>query len=108
VVKHGKTDTGKQRNRCPNPDRSHQSFRLAPAYRGHLPEIKQQVIEMSLQPFFTTVHPSAVDIIIRRVGDPEADEMWSFVGEAGATVALACHRSLDRHGLSVCLWPASS
>ena len=48
VVKHGKTDTGKQRNRCPNPDRSHQSFRLAPVYRGHLPEIKQQVIEMSL------------------------------------------------------------
>jgi hypothetical protein len=79
VVKHGKTDTGKQRYRCPNPDRSHQSFRLDPAYRGRLPEIKQQVIEMSLQPFLTTLHPSAVDIIIRRVGDAEVDEMWRFV-----------------------------
>ena len=48
VVKRGKTDTGKQRYRCQNPDCSHQSFLLDPAYRGRLPEIKQQVIEMSL------------------------------------------------------------
>jgi transposase-like protein len=48
VVKRGKTDTGKQRYRCQNPDCSHQSFLRDPAYRGRLPEIKQQVIEMSL------------------------------------------------------------
>jgi transposase-like protein len=48
VTKRGKTDTGKQRYRCQNPDCSHQSFLLDPAYRGRLPEIKQQVIEMSL------------------------------------------------------------
>jgi transposase-like protein len=48
VVKRRKTDTGKQRYRCQNPDCSHQSFLLDPAYRGRLPEIKQQVIEMSL------------------------------------------------------------
>jgi transposase-like protein len=48
VVKRGKTDTGKQRYRCQNPDCSHQSFLLAPAYWGCLPEITQQVIEMSL------------------------------------------------------------
>jgi transposase-like protein len=48
VVKRGKTDTGKQRYRCQNPDCSHQSFLLDPAYRGRLPQIKQQVIEMSL------------------------------------------------------------
>src|SRR5262252_237730 len=48
VVKRGKTETEKQRSRCQNPDCSHQSFRLDPAYRGRLPEIKQHVIEMSL------------------------------------------------------------
>jgi transposase-like protein len=48
VVKRGKTDTGKQRYRCQNPECSHQSFLLDPAYRGRLPAIKQQVIEMSL------------------------------------------------------------
>ena len=48
VVKRGKTDTGKQRYRCQNPECSHQSFLRDPAYRGRLPAIKQQVIEMSL------------------------------------------------------------
>jgi len=48
VRKRGKTDTEKQRYRCQNQACSHQSFLLAPAYKGRLPEIKQQVIEMSL------------------------------------------------------------
>jgi transposase-like protein len=48
VVKRGKTDTGKQRHRCHNSACEHQSFLLDPAYKGCLPEIKQRVIEMSL------------------------------------------------------------
>src|SRR5215211_4860999 len=48
VVKRGKTDTGKQRYRCQNPKCCHQSFLLDPAYKGRLPEIKRQVVEMSL------------------------------------------------------------
>jgi transposase-like protein len=48
VVKRGKTDTGKQRYRCQNPDCSHQSFLLDPAYKGRLPAVKQQVLELSL------------------------------------------------------------
>jgi transposase-like protein len=48
VVKRGRTDTGKQRYRCHNPECNHQSFLLDPAYKGRLPEIKQQVIEMNL------------------------------------------------------------
>ena len=48
VTKRGKTDTGKQRYRCQNPACSHRSFLLDPAYKGRLPAIKQQVIEMSL------------------------------------------------------------
>ena len=49
VVKRGKTDTGKPRYRCHNPECDYQSFLLDPAYKGRSPEIKQQVIEMSLK-----------------------------------------------------------
>jgi len=48
VVKRGRTETGKQRYRCHNPACAHQSFLLDSAYKGRSPEIKQQVIEMSL------------------------------------------------------------
>jgi transposase-like protein len=48
VIKGGRTDTDKQRYRCHNPHCSHQSFLLDSAYRGRSPEIKQQVIELSL------------------------------------------------------------
>ena len=48
IGRRGKTDTGKQRYRCQNEECSHQSFLLDPAYKGRLPEIKQQGIEMSL------------------------------------------------------------
>ena len=48
VIKGGKTDTGKQRYRCHNPDCAHQSFLLDSAYKGRSPHIKQQVIELSL------------------------------------------------------------
>jgi transposase-like protein len=48
IVKRGKTDTGKQRYRCQNAHCPHQSFVLDPAYKGRLPAVKQQVIEMRL------------------------------------------------------------
>jgi transposase-like protein len=48
VVKRGKTDRGKQRYRCQHEECSHQSFLLEPTYKGGLPEIKQQIVEMSL------------------------------------------------------------
>ena len=48
VVKRGKTDTGKQHYRCHNPGCDHQSFLPDSAYKGRSSEVKQQVIEMSL------------------------------------------------------------
>src|SRR5688572_16450503 len=48
ITKRGQTDTGKQRYRCQNPDYPHQSFLLNPAYKGRLPDIKEQIIEMAL------------------------------------------------------------
>jgi len=44
----GKSDTCRQRYRCHNPACAHQSFLLDSAYKGRSPEIKQQVIDMSL------------------------------------------------------------
>lgn len=48
IVKRGKTDTDKQRYSCQNPNCSHQSFLLKPAYKGLLPEIKERIIDMAL------------------------------------------------------------
>jgi transposase-like protein len=48
LAKRDKTDTGKQRYRCQNPDCPHHSFLLDPAYKGRLPEIKTQIIDMAL------------------------------------------------------------
>jgi transposase-like protein len=48
ITKRGKTDTGKQRYRCQNPDCPHHSFLLNPACKGRLPEIKEQIIDMAL------------------------------------------------------------
>ena len=48
VTKRGKTKTGQQRYRCHNPNCEHQSFLLNPAYKGRLPEVKQHIIDMSL------------------------------------------------------------
>lgn len=48
VVKRGKTESGQQRYLCKNDSCSHHSFRLAYRYKGRLPEIKPQIIEMTL------------------------------------------------------------
>jgi transposase-like protein len=48
IAKRGRTDTGKQRYRCQNPNCPHQSFLRNPSYKGRLPEIKRQIIDMAL------------------------------------------------------------
>ena len=48
VIKGGKTKMGKQRYRCHNADCSHYSFVLDPAYKGRLPAIKAQIVDMAL------------------------------------------------------------
>ena len=48
ITKRGKTDTDTQRYRCHNPHWPHQSFLLHPAYKGRLPEIQAQIIDMAL------------------------------------------------------------
>ena len=48
ITKRGKTDAGKQRYRCQNPDCPHQSFLLYPPYKWRLSEIKEQLIDIAL------------------------------------------------------------
>jgi len=48
VVKYGETPNGKQRFLCKNKDCNHQTFILSYSYKGHLPEVKEQIIEMTL------------------------------------------------------------
>ena len=48
IIKGGKTETGKQRYRWQSTDCPRRSFVLDPTYKGRRPEIKQQVIDMSL------------------------------------------------------------
>jgi transposase-like protein len=48
VVKRGKTDTGKQRYLCQNTACPQRTFILDYCYRGRLPEVKRQIIDMAL------------------------------------------------------------
>jgi insertion element IS1 protein InsB len=48
VIKGGATKAGKPRYRCQNSDCPRYSFVLHPAYHGHLPAIKEQIIAMAL------------------------------------------------------------
>lgn len=48
VVKHGESGEGRQRYKCRNPECSRCTFLQAYAYRGYLPEVKQQIADMAV------------------------------------------------------------
>jgi transposase-like protein len=48
VIKHGITGQGKQRYRCKNPSCAHQTFLVEYSHHGRMPEVKQQILEMTL------------------------------------------------------------
>jgi len=48
VVKRGKTEQGKQRYRCVNPDCPIKTFILDYSYNGYFPEVKKKIIDMAL------------------------------------------------------------
>jgi transposase-like protein len=48
VVKHGRSDEGKQRYKCRNPECGRCTFIRTYAYRGYLPQVKEQITEMTL------------------------------------------------------------
>ena len=48
IIRGGKTKAGKQRYKCQNADCSHYSFQLNLIYKGRLPQIKEQIVDMAL------------------------------------------------------------
>jgi transposase-like protein len=48
VVKHGQSGEGKQRYKCRNLECRRRTFIRDYAYRGYLPEVKQQIAEMAV------------------------------------------------------------
>jgi transposase-like protein len=48
VVKYGKQPNGTQRYRCQNPDCARHIFLLAYQDKGRLPEVKRQIVDLTL------------------------------------------------------------
>lgn len=48
VVKHGRSEVGKQRYKCRNPECNRSTFMRDYIYRGYLPEVKQQIADMAM------------------------------------------------------------
>jgi len=48
VVKHGQSGEGKQRYKCRNSECSRGTFIQTYSYRGYLPEVKQQIVDMAI------------------------------------------------------------
>lgn len=48
VVKHGQSAEGKQRYKCRSPECNCTTFIRTYSYRGYLPEVKQQIVDMAL------------------------------------------------------------
>ncbi len=48
VTKYGKSPVGKQRYRCQNADCPYRTFVLTQTYPGRTREVKQQIVEMTL------------------------------------------------------------
>lgn len=48
VVKHGRTAEGKQRYRCRHETCPRSTFIREYAYRGYLPEVKRQIVDMAM------------------------------------------------------------
>lgn len=48
IVRHGRSSAGKPRYKCRNQDCQRSTFIRSYTYRGYLPEVKQQIVEMAL------------------------------------------------------------
>lgn len=78
VVKHGKTADGKQRFLCRNPDCAQQTFLTTYVYKGRLQEVKQQIIDLTMNGSgirdtarVLHISPTTVlDTLKKRIGHP--------------------------------------
>jgi transposase-like protein len=77
VVKYGKQPNGTQRYRCQNPDCARRIFLLAYQDRGRLPEVKRQIVDL-------TLHGNGVRDIARVLGASSATVIATLRGYARA------------------------
>jgi insertion element IS1 protein InsB len=75
VIKGGVTKAGKQRYRCQHANCSRYSFVLDPSYQGHVPEVKEQIIDMALNGSgvrdtarVLKISPTTINELKKRVG----------------------------------------
>ena len=79
VVEYGKPSGGKQRVRCQNETCTSVTFILAYVYRGRLPEVKRQIVDMSL-------HASGIRDIARGWPISPTTVMQELKKRAGTTI----------------------
>lgn len=93
VIKGGTTKAGKQRYRCQNSDCPHYSFVLNPAYQGHLPESKKQIVDMALDGSGIRGTARVLEVSPTTVINELKKRVYADLGEsaaAGATIAQQC------------------
>ncbi len=91
VVKHGKSTEGKQRYKCRNPQCSRSTFIQHYSYRGYLPQIKQQIVDMAVNGSgirntarVLGISPTTVIEELKKVLSPAVSES-TLVGTIGST-----------------------
>jgi transposase-like protein len=79
VVKHGKSQEGKQRYKCRNSQCSCSTFIRHYSYRAYLPEVKQQIADMAVNGSgirdtarVLKISPTTVIEELKKVSAPEA------------------------------------
>lgn len=79
VVKHGKSQEGKQRYKCRHPQCSRSTFVRHYSYRGYLPEVKQQIADMAVNGSgirdtarVLKISPTTVIEALKKVSTPKA------------------------------------
>jgi transposase-like protein len=81
VVKHGRSEAGKQRYKCRNRECQRSTFIQMYGYRGYLPEVKQQITEMALNGSgirdtarVLRISPTTVIEVLKKRSAPEGDQ----------------------------------
>jgi len=81
VVKHGKSPVGKQRYRCQNSECPYRTFVLSQTYPGRTQQVKQQIVEMTLngsgvRDIARVLHVSPTTVIqeLKKTRTPQASE----------------------------------
>jgi len=81
VVKHGRSGAGKQRYKCRNSECRRSTFIRAYGYRGYLPEVKQQIVDMALNGSgirdtarVLRISPTTVIEALKKRSSPEGDQ----------------------------------